>query len=187
MYYAHTISSLIFENVLSSVSPSITTRLETEYKNINEVAKLTCKAHGVPTPRVTWRRKNRKSHRGMVSNVAVGNLVTSRLTISGVQKDDAGHYVCNARNKLGNFQRERVLVVQGTGQPCSSSMSSIFKAKTSCKNDSFISEERRGFRGKVWNNIYLQSSPKTKNDSSKVVNRKSEAGFPNTLPCGRGK
>ena len=145
MYYAHTISSLTFENVLSSVSPSITTRLETEYKNINEVAKLTCKAHGVPTPRVTWRRKNRKSHRGVVSNVAVGNLVTSRLTISGVQKDDAGHYVCIARNKLGNFQRERVLVVQGTGQPCSSSMSSIFKAKTSCKNDSFISEERRGF------------------------------------------
>ncbi|XP_049426226.1 obscurin-like protein 1a [Epinephelus fuscoguttatus] len=77
---------------------------------------LRCQIGGVPRPDVIWERKN-------VQIVSEGRYKLSEegkaylLTITGVTLQDAGQYICKARNSVGETYAAASLKVEGEAQP----------------------------------------------------------------------
>ena len=79
---------------------------------INGIAKLDCVANGNPPPSVFWTREGNqvlmfpgKTH-GRFSVSSEGTL-----TISGIQKEDRGYYVCSALSVVGSSIAKAYLTV----------------------------------------------------------------------------
>ena len=90
--------------------------------NVSEKLVLTCTAQNDPDSphplEMAWYKGNTQLHRGqrytirniLASNIfASNNIIISTLTITDVQKDDAGRYSC--RVKPGDISTETTVVV----------------------------------------------------------------------------
>nr|XP_033320941.1 fasciclin-2 isoform X2 [Megalopta genalis] len=66
-----------------------------------ENANIECKAHGKPPPRYTWVKSLTKQNLSNVDRFGV-NADNGVLTITNVNRDDAGRYECTATNKAGS-------------------------------------------------------------------------------------
>lgn len=79
-------------------------------------ATLKCQIGGDPRPDVIWERKN-------VQILSDGHYTLSEegkvylLTITGVTPQDAGQYICKARNSVGETCAAAALKVEGEAQP----------------------------------------------------------------------
>ncbi|GLD63419.1 obscurin-like protein 1, partial [Lates japonicus] len=79
-------------------------------------ATLKCQIGGDPRPDVIWERKN-------VQILSEGRYKLSEegkaylLTITGVTQQDAGQYICKARNSIGETYAAASLKVEGEAQP----------------------------------------------------------------------
>lgn len=80
---------------------------------LNGVATFDCVAHGNPPPSVFWSREG--SQMLMFPNNSYGHIhVTSvgTLQIRGVQKEDAGYFVCSALSVAGSATIRAFLQVE---------------------------------------------------------------------------
>jgi len=71
---------------------------------------LSCEAEGLPLPDVTWVR--------LYGSLPGGRHVihnNGTLIISGILQQDAGMYVCQAKNVLGMAKSTNLLIVHGMG------------------------------------------------------------------------
>lgn len=84
-----------------NVSPRNTTVVQDE--NI----RLSCRASGVPSPLITWQRKDR---RPMPRRYRVAN---GDLVINDIQKQEEGVYQCIASNVLGAMTTQAQIIVNG--------------------------------------------------------------------------
>lgn len=79
-------------------------------------ATLRCQIDGDPRPDVIWERKNLQvSSEGRYKLSEDGKAYL--LTISGVTAQDAGQYVCKAKNSIGETYAAASLKVEGEAQP----------------------------------------------------------------------
>ncbi|XP_023276058.1 obscurin-like protein 1 [Seriola lalandi dorsalis] len=79
-------------------------------------ATLRCQIGGDPRPDVIWERKNVQilfEGRYQLSEEGKAYL----LTITGVTQEDAGQYICKARNSIGETYAAASLKVEGEAQP----------------------------------------------------------------------
>ena len=67
---------------------------------------LTCEASGRPEPNITW-TKEEPSNQGNIGVVQEGKL----LTITDINKTDAGNYTCTAYNGFGKLESRTVHVI----------------------------------------------------------------------------
>lgn len=80
---------------------------EPQTVGIGNSAYITCRATGYPDPTIAWSRSDRRPISARVSDDAQGSL-----TLTDVQLDDAGEYVCTAQNPAGSVSASSQLVVQ---------------------------------------------------------------------------
>ena len=66
---------------------------------------LQCKASGLPTPTVTWRRALSHLPKGKSA------VVDGKLTLLSVTKADSGAYACSAKNLLRQDSTVAILMV----------------------------------------------------------------------------
>ena len=67
---------------------------------------LTCKASGRPEPNITW-TKEEPRNQGNIVVVQEGKL----LTITDINRTDAGNYTCTAYNGFGKLESRTVHVI----------------------------------------------------------------------------
>ena len=73
------------------------------------VAVFKCEARGTPNPTISWRRLDNSPLPKLRASV----LLTKALRIVDIQQEDAGSYVCEAKNVFGLEQAYATLAVQG--------------------------------------------------------------------------
>ena len=73
------------------------------------LAVFECEARGTPNPTISWRRLDNSPLPKLRASV----LLTNALKIVDVQQEDAGSYVCEAKNVFGLEQAYATLAVQG--------------------------------------------------------------------------
>ncbi|KAG5892137.1 hypothetical protein JTB14_032359 [Gonioctena quinquepunctata] len=111
----------MFLDILASTAP---TRPEihklVELRKNTENRVLLCEVKGIPTPTVTWRRKNkalssRKSFRIKYKNVFSRkknkSIVRSRLTIRNPSADLLGQYECRAESMDGHEEWRSITIL----------------------------------------------------------------------------
>lgn len=74
-----------------------------------QTASLSCRAKGLPSPQTTWVRVYGSLPSGRHVIHSNGTMV-----ISGALYEDAGMYVCQAKNVLGIAKSTMLLIVHGT-------------------------------------------------------------------------
>ena len=113
-----------FHNIfLSTAQPTFTVEPQDRKIGLNGVATFDCVAHGNPPPSVFWTKEG--SQTLMFPDNSYGHiLVTSlgTLQIRGVQKEDAGYFVCSALSVAGSatirafLQVHLILTLQRTSE-----------------------------------------------------------------------
>ena len=73
-----------------------------------------CEARGTPNPTIRWRRLDNSPLPKLRASV----LLTNALKIVDIQQEDAGSYVCEAKNVFGLEQAYATLAVQGIDSIC---------------------------------------------------------------------
>lgn len=96
----------VYVNVLA-LAPEITQPPRDEATVNGNTVKLECRVFGAPRPEVTWVRNDRQLTGGRYLTQDNGDLV-----INDVQFNDAGQYVCSARNKFGEVEARASLIVK---------------------------------------------------------------------------
>ena len=80
---------------------------------VGNSARLECRAEGIPTPRITWKRNNRELSVYTNPNLRLHDEHMT-LEIINAQRVDAGAYSCVASNNAGETSKEFELNVRGT-------------------------------------------------------------------------
>lgn len=96
----------VYVNVLA-LAPEITQPPSDEATVNGNTIKLECRVFGAPRPEVKWTRNDRELTGGRYLTQDNGDLV-----INDIQFNDAGTYVCHARNKFGQVDASASLVVK---------------------------------------------------------------------------
>lgn len=93
---------------ISVSTPTITTPSKVVTIQEKHTTSLSCEAEGLPLPDVTWVR--------LYGSLPGGRHVihnNGTLIISGILQQDAGMYVCQAKNVLGMAKSTNLLIVHG--------------------------------------------------------------------------
>ena len=93
---------------ISVTTPTITTPSKVITVQETHSTSLSCKADGLPLPDLTWVR--------LYGSLPGGRHVihsNGTLVISGILQQDAGMYVCQAKNVLGMAKSTNLLIVHG--------------------------------------------------------------------------
>ena len=78
----------------------------------NQRVQIPCTVRGIPRPIITWKRKEGQRLRGRATIRNKRNdKITSRITISRVEKRHAGVYICTATNRLKRTEIELELMI----------------------------------------------------------------------------
>ncbi|XP_060634517.2 vascular endothelial growth factor receptor 2 [Anolis sagrei] len=99
--------------VQEPVAPTIMGNLENQTTNIGETIQVSCVAHGIPSPLITWFKNNETLVEDSGIIFKDGNR---NLTIRRVRKEDEGIYTCRACNVLGCTKAAAVFEVEGTDE-----------------------------------------------------------------------
>ena len=92
------------------VDPPVVTRSPLSVTVLQKgLAVFECEARGTPNPTISWRRLDNSPLPKLRASV----LLTDALKIVDVQPEDAGSYVCEAKNVFGLEQAYATLAVQG--------------------------------------------------------------------------
>ena len=92
------------------VPASITTRPSDKTVTFGGNVTFTCRAKGVPQPRVTW-----QNSLGIAADTdpRATVLPSGDLFVQDIELKDAGRYVCNAENSLGRDSAQVALILTG--------------------------------------------------------------------------
>ena len=94
--------------ISTAVPPSFTKVPKTVISFVSgATATIECGVFGLPKPTVQWSRALLSLPQGR------SQQQDGRLTISGIQLQDSGTYICKASNKLGTIRTVSTLAVQG--------------------------------------------------------------------------
>ena len=97
-------------HILFLVDPPVITRSPLSVTVLQKgLAVFECEANGTPTPTISWRRLDNSPLPKLRASV----LLTNALKIVDIQPEDAGSYVCEAKNVFGLEQGYATLAVQG--------------------------------------------------------------------------
>ncbi|PFX30360.1 hemicentin-1-like isoform X2 [Stylophora pistillata] len=96
------------------VPASITTRPSDKTVTFGGNVTFTCRAEGVPQPRITW-----QNSLGIAADAdpRATVLPSGDLFIQDIELKDAGRYVCNAENRLGRDSVQVTLILTGLTPP----------------------------------------------------------------------
>lgn len=96
------------------VPASITTRPSDKTVTFGGNVTFTCRAKGVPQPRVTW-----QNSLGIAADTdpRATVLPSGDLFVQDIELKDAGRYVCNAENSLGRDSAQVALILTGLTPP----------------------------------------------------------------------
>ena len=114
----------------SLLSPSAPPQVNIDEQSIdkdeNQNTTFTCMVSGVPEPTITWQFDSNRS--SVVTNLTQSDkytitnfsltrndtvvMVTSTLTINGLNLNDTGFYICYATNPAGDDSDRRLLVIR---------------------------------------------------------------------------
>ena len=89
--------------------PRITVAPENTTTSEGDLVQFKCRAVGNPSPMIFWSRRNSASSRPLPSRAQIVNADT--LVINPIAEEDAGTYVCQARNEAGTDTKEALLRV----------------------------------------------------------------------------
>ncbi|XP_062512291.1 roundabout homolog 1-like [Corticium candelabrum] len=93
----------------TSIDPPFITRSPVSVTVLQKgLAVFECEARGTPNPTISWRRLDNSTLPKLRASV----LLTNALKIVDVQQEDAGSYVCEAKNVFGLEQAYATLAVQ---------------------------------------------------------------------------
>ncbi|XP_062523403.1 hemicentin-2-like [Corticium candelabrum] len=93
----------------TSIDPPVVTRSPLSVTVLQKgLAVFECEARGTPNPTISWRRLDNSPLPKLRASV----LLTDALKIVDVQPEDAGSYVCEAKNVFGLEQAYATLAVQ---------------------------------------------------------------------------
>ncbi|XP_062508828.1 peroxidasin homolog isoform X2 [Corticium candelabrum] len=93
----------------TSIDPPVITRSPLSVTVLQKgLAVFECEANGTPTPTISWRRLDNSPLPKLRASV----LLTNALKIVDIQPEDAGSYVCEAKNVFGLEQGYATLAVQ---------------------------------------------------------------------------
>ncbi|XP_074863562.1 vascular endothelial growth factor receptor kdr-like [Carettochelys insculpta] len=96
-------------NVKAKAVPYIMQNLTDQEVNISGKIILECKANGIPTPHIAWRKN------GYPISPASGiSMENNTLVIERVKKDDEGFYECMASNEMGHDSTSAFIKIQGS-------------------------------------------------------------------------
>ncbi|GFS52415.1 titin [Trichonephila inaurata madagascariensis] len=131
-------------------------------------ASLICKAEGQPSPRYTW-KKSEDEFISILSNVKEGNLTFQRVTT-----ENAGRYICEVENGVGEGLRKTAnLIIHGHSpniQPFS--VSDVFNEGESAKMGCVI---RKGDGPFIFK--WFRDNAEIKNDSQFEINNSKDVSF----------
>ncbi|KAJ6668552.1 hypothetical protein lerEdw1_012034 [Lerista edwardsae] len=99
--------------VQEPVAPTIIGNPENQTTNIGETIEVSCVAHGIPSPLITWFKNNESLVEDSGIVLKDGNRT---LIIRRVRKEDEGLYACRACNILGCTKAATFFEVQGTDE-----------------------------------------------------------------------
>ena len=101
---------LIISTFYVLVPASITTRPSDKTVTFGGNVTFTCRAEGVPQPRITW-----QNSLGIAADAdpRATVLPSGDLFIQDIELKDAGRYVCNAENRLGRDSVQVTLILTG--------------------------------------------------------------------------
>ncbi|XP_066487976.1 vascular endothelial growth factor receptor 2 [Tiliqua scincoides] len=95
------------------VAPTIIGNPENQTANIGETIEVSCMAHGIPSPLITWFKNNESLFEDSGIVLKDGNRT---LIIRRVRKEDEGLYACRACNILGCTKAATFFEVEGTDE-----------------------------------------------------------------------
>jgi hypothetical protein len=101
------------DEVVEFISPRFVEKAESTQIMDGEKLVLTAKVHGVPIPKVEWKHNGDTVEESKDIFTQQDNSGRCILTIKEVFPEDAGEYVCIARNKIGEAVSRCIVTVDG--------------------------------------------------------------------------
>lgn len=101
------------EEVTELISPRFVEKIESARLMDGEKLVLNAKVHGVPIPKVEWQHNGDTIEESKDIFTRQDNSGQCTLTIKEVFPEDAGEYVCIARNKIGEAVSRCIVSVDG--------------------------------------------------------------------------
>lgn len=101
------------EETTELISPRFIEKVESVRLMDGEKLVLTAKVHGVPIPKVEWHHNGDNIEESKDIFTQQDNSGQCVLTIKEVFPEDAGEYVCVAKNKIGEALSRCIVTVDG--------------------------------------------------------------------------
>lgn len=87
--------------------PPVTIRSTNNYYNVGDTVELVCQSHDISNPQFHWTREH---NRQLPATAFVRGHI---LTISSVEMNDGGKFICTVRDDRRSYEAIHNLIVQG--------------------------------------------------------------------------